>query len=162
VCALLENNKLFLKYIRNGISQKFKQIWIQQAKGIIQKKNNIKITAKVKIQHWDIKILKITCILVCNQNFEKRIPVQWNSKIPEPHLLLMESMKYVKKGSWCRMGCCHLCPSLLGRCYTFKYRGFKLGQRKLGKTGLVFKQKSYFDALLRAQLNCFLVLWLSP
>jgi hypothetical protein len=34
-------------------------------------------------------------ILVRNQNFEK--PKKWNSKIPEPHLLLLESMKYVKK-----------------------------------------------------------------
>jgi hypothetical protein len=35
------------------------------------------------------------CILVRNQNFEKQ--KKWNSKIPEPHLLLLESMKYVKK-----------------------------------------------------------------
>jgi hypothetical protein len=34
-------------------------------------------------------------ILVPNQNFEKQ--KKWNSKIPEPHLLLLESMKYVKK-----------------------------------------------------------------
>jgi hypothetical protein len=39
--------------------------------------------------------LKITRILVCNQNFEKQ--KNWNSKIPEPHLLLLETMKYVKK-----------------------------------------------------------------
>jgi hypothetical protein len=39
--------------------------------------------------------LKITHILVRNQNFEKQ--KKWNSKIPEPHLILLESMKYVKK-----------------------------------------------------------------
>jgi hypothetical protein len=33
--------------------------------------------------------------LVHNQNFEKQ--KKWNSKIPEPHPLLLESMKYVKK-----------------------------------------------------------------
>jgi hypothetical protein len=39
--------------------------------------------------------LKNTHILVHNQNFEKQ--KKWNSKIPEPHPLLLESMKYVKK-----------------------------------------------------------------
>jgi hypothetical protein len=39
--------------------------------------------------------LKNTLILVRNQNFEKQ--KNWNSKIPEPHLLLLKSMKYVKK-----------------------------------------------------------------
>jgi hypothetical protein len=35
-------------------------------------------------------------ILVHNQNFEKQ--KKWNTgKIPEPHLLLLESMKFVKK-----------------------------------------------------------------
>jgi hypothetical protein len=34
-------------------------------------------------------------ILVRNQNFEKQ--KKWNSKIPEPHLLFLESMKYLKK-----------------------------------------------------------------
>jgi hypothetical protein len=44
--------------------------------------------------------MKITGILVCNQNFEKQ--KKWNSKIPAMHLLHLESMKYVKKKwSWC-------------------------------------------------------------
>jgi hypothetical protein len=45
--------------------------------------------------------MKITGILVCNQNFEKQ--KKWNSKIPAMHLLHLESMKYVKKsghGVW--------------------------------------------------------------
>jgi hypothetical protein len=41
-------------------------------------------------------------ILVQNQNFEKQ--KKWNSKIPEPHLLLLESMKYVKKVAFLKNG----------------------------------------------------------
>jgi hypothetical protein len=46
--------------------------------GHYSEKNNIKISAKIKMQHCDIKILKITHILVRNQNFEKQ--KKWNYK----------------------------------------------------------------------------------
>jgi hypothetical protein len=48
--------------------------------GHYSEKNNITISAKIKMQ-FAIKSLK----------------KKWNSKLPEPHLLFLESMKYVKK-----------------------------------------------------------------
>jgi hypothetical protein len=48
--------------------------------GHYSEKNNIKISAKIKMQHRDIKILKIMRILVRNQNFEKQ-----KSGIPKYH-----------------------------------------------------------------------------
>jgi hypothetical protein len=63
--------------------------------GLYREKKVHKYKCKNKNATLRQKILKNTLILVHNQNFEKQ--KKWNSKIPEPHPLLLESMKYVKK-----------------------------------------------------------------
>jgi hypothetical protein len=104
------------------------------------------------MQHWDIKILKNTHILVHNQNFEKQ--KKWNSKIPEPHPLLLESMKYVKKSGhgeeWVNISYSYM--QMICKTFSWVLTFFQ--------TGLISQKQNTFYNFMLNQYFCVLNLWL--